>query len=91
MIGVYQRCSSQHLHRYLSEFDFRYNHRAAIGIDDTQRLDDVLASIGGKRLNTEQLVKRLVPPVRAGRPNRRPFPRKSRPQISQQLVLRFED
>jgi hypothetical protein len=28
MKGVYQHCSERHLHRYLSEFDFRYNNRA---------------------------------------------------------------
>jgi transposase-like protein len=33
MNGVYQHCGSQHLHRYLAEFDFRYNHRASLEID----------------------------------------------------------
>jgi transposase-like protein len=50
MTGVYQHCGSQHLHRYLAEFDFRYNHRAALEINDTQRTVDALAGIGGKRL-----------------------------------------
>ena len=27
MKGVYQHCKKQHLHRYLAEFDFRYNNR----------------------------------------------------------------
>jgi hypothetical protein len=27
MKGVYQHCSEKHLHRYLAEFDFRYNRR----------------------------------------------------------------
>ena len=27
MVGVYQRCGEQHLHRYLAEFDFRYSNR----------------------------------------------------------------
>ena len=27
MKGVYQHCSEKHLHRYLAEFDFRYNNR----------------------------------------------------------------
>ena len=27
MKGVYQHCSEKHLHRYLSEFDFRYSNR----------------------------------------------------------------
>lgn len=30
MKGVYQHCSEKHLHRYLSEFDFRYSHRVAL-------------------------------------------------------------
>ena len=27
MKGVYQHCDEAHLHRYLAEFDFRYNNR----------------------------------------------------------------
>jgi transposase-like protein len=50
MTGVYQHCSSDHLHRYLSEFDFRYNHRASLEIDDQQRVVDALKGIEGKRL-----------------------------------------
>ncbi len=30
MKGVYQHCSEKHLHRYLAEFDFRYNNRVAL-------------------------------------------------------------
>lgn len=36
--------------RYLSEFDFRYNHRVELETDDTQRMDHALFGIGGKRL-----------------------------------------
>lgn len=36
MKGVYQHCQSKHLHRYLAEFDFRYNHRSSLGIEDGQ-------------------------------------------------------
>jgi transposase-like protein len=50
MIGTYQHCGSQHLQRYLAEFDFRYNHRAALEINDSQRVKDCLSGIGGKRL-----------------------------------------
>ena len=32
MRGVYQHCSEKHLHRYLAEFDFRYNHRQGAGL-----------------------------------------------------------
>jgi hypothetical protein len=50
MTGVYQHCGSQHLHRYLAEFDFRYNHGSALGIEDNQRVADALKGIEGKRL-----------------------------------------
>ena len=50
MKGVYQHCAKKHLHRYLAEFDFRYNHRIANGVDDQGRADNVLRGITGKRL-----------------------------------------
>ena len=50
MKGVYQHCSEKHLHRYLAEFDFRYNNRSAQGIEDTERRDRALAGAKGKRL-----------------------------------------
>lgn len=50
MTGTYQHCGSHHLHRYLAEFGFRYNHRSALGIEDNQRAVDVLKGIEGKRL-----------------------------------------
>jgi len=50
MVGVYQHCSSAHLKRYLAEFDFRYNQRIALGVDDTERTRTALAGIVGKRL-----------------------------------------
>jgi transposase-like protein len=50
MRGVYQHCSEKHLHRYLAEFDFRYNNRAKLGIDDATRAETLAASIVGKRL-----------------------------------------
>src|SRR5438105_4152888 len=31
MRGIYQHCSEKHLHRYLAEFDFRYNYRIRLG------------------------------------------------------------
>jgi transposase-like protein len=36
--GVYHHVSPQHLKRYLAEFDFRYNERAALGINDAPKL-----------------------------------------------------
>ena len=50
MKGVYQHCAEKHLHRYLAEFDFRYNQRAALGVDDIKRACVALAAIEGKRL-----------------------------------------
>ena len=50
MKGTYQHCSSDHLHRYLAEFDFRCNNRLAVGVDDGQRAERLLASVVGKRL-----------------------------------------
>ena len=50
MNGVYQHCSEKHLQRYLSEFDFRYNQRTALGVSDAQRTVAVLKGISGKRL-----------------------------------------
>lgn len=50
MRGVYQHCGEKHLHRYLAEFDFRYNQRASLGVGDTGRTAKALSGIVGKRL-----------------------------------------
>ena len=50
MRGVYQHCKEKHLHRYLAEFDFRYNHRIALGMDDVTRVAKIAKGIEGKRL-----------------------------------------
>lgn len=50
MKGVYQHCGEQHLHRYLAEFDFRYNNRSALGVEDGERSRSALSGIAGKRL-----------------------------------------
>jgi transposase-like protein len=55
MTGVYQHCGEAHLHRYLAEFDFRYNRRAKLGVADTERHDMLLAMIGGKRLTYRRI------------------------------------
>jgi transposase-like protein len=54
MRGVYQHCSEKHLHRYLAEFDFRYNHRASLGVDDTERTLAAVRGGEGKRLTYHQ-------------------------------------
>ncbi|UOM36377.1 IS1595 family transposase [Acuticoccus sp. I52.16.1] len=50
MKGVYQHCAKKHLHRYVAEFEFRYNNRIANGCDDAGRNVRALAGIVGKRL-----------------------------------------
>jgi ISXO2-like transposase domain len=50
MKGVYQHCSERHLHRYVAEFDFRYNNRVGLGCGDLDRTERVLGGIVGKRL-----------------------------------------
>lgn len=50
MKGVYQHCSEKHLHRYVAEFDFRYNNRSAMGVEDAERATNALKGIVGKRL-----------------------------------------
>lgn len=48
--GIYQHCAEKHLHRYLAEYDFRYNNRSAAGIEDAERATKALRGIVGKRL-----------------------------------------
>jgi transposase-like protein len=48
--GVYHHVSEAHLPRYLAEFDFRYNQRAANGVSDADRTRRALAGAEGKRL-----------------------------------------
>lgn len=50
MRGTYQHVTRRHLHRYCAEFDFRYSHRAARGVDDQQRADRILEGFKGRRL-----------------------------------------
>jgi transposase-like protein len=50
MTGVYQHCQEKHLHRYLAEFDFRYNNRVRLGVDDVERTALAVQGIVGKRL-----------------------------------------
>ena len=60
MKGVYQHCGHNHLNRYLAEFDFRYSNREKrvkingkwekVGYSDTERADQLLLGVKGKRL-----------------------------------------
>jgi transposase-like protein len=50
MRGIYQHCSEKHLHRYLAEYEFRYNHRVRLGIGDIDRTYAAIRAVEGKRL-----------------------------------------
>ncbi len=52
--GVYHSVSEAHLHRYLKEFDFRYNNRSKLGVEDATRAALALKGIEGKRLTYRQ-------------------------------------
>jgi transposase-like protein len=54
MRGVYQHCAEKHLHRYLAEFDHRYNHRSALGYSDIDRTLAAIKGAEGKRLMYRQ-------------------------------------
>src|SRR5215210_6638765 len=48
--GVYHHISEQHLKQYLYEFDFRYNERIALGVNDQERTARAFRGSIGKRL-----------------------------------------
>ena len=50
MRGIYQHCAERHLHRYLAEFDFRYNNRVRLGVNDMERTERAVLGVMGKRL-----------------------------------------
>ena len=54
MKGNYQHCAEKHLHRYLAEFDFRFNHRTALGFTDGERTTLAVKNASGKRLTYRQ-------------------------------------
>lgn len=54
LYGTYQHVSEAHLHRYLSEFDFRYSNREKVGIDDSTRTGLTVRGARGKRLTYER-------------------------------------
>jgi transposase-like protein len=55
VIGTYHHVSEQHLDRYLAEFDFRYNNRSGLGIQDKERVSKIVAGITGKRLTYRRI------------------------------------
>ncbi|MGH6847939.1 MAG: IS1595 family transposase [Methylocella sp.] len=48
--GNFHSVSEAHLPRYLAEFDFKYNHRSALGYSDAERGEVLLRGTKGKRL-----------------------------------------
>jgi hypothetical protein len=60
IVGTFHHVSEQHLQRYVTEFDFRYNHRESkeridgkwvkTGHNDVERTIEIAKGIGGKRL-----------------------------------------
>ncbi|MGO8755654.1 MAG: IS1595 family transposase [Gallionellaceae bacterium] len=50
LYGTFHHVSEQHLQRYATEFDFRWNTRAKLGFTDADRAMVALKNIGGKRL-----------------------------------------
>jgi transposase-like protein len=54
VIGTFHSISEAHLHRYLAEFDFRYNTRSALGVDDVTRAEELLRGAAAKRLMYRQ-------------------------------------
>jgi ISXO2-like transposase domain len=48
--GQFHNISEAHLHRYLAEADFKFNHREALGCDDAERAAALLRGARGKRL-----------------------------------------
>ena len=65
IIGTFHSVSPQHLQRYVTEFDFRYNHRetkvkvdgkwAKTGHSDAERTTALLKGISGKRLTYRRI------------------------------------
>jgi hypothetical protein len=49
VFGIYHHVSEAHLHRCLAEYDFRYTHRAACGVEDIDRFKLALAASGSGR------------------------------------------
>lgn len=55
IVGVYHHTSKEHLHRYLAEFDYRYNNREATGVNDAERMRQSVQGIVGRRLTYRRI------------------------------------
>lgn len=56
IIGTFHHVSKKHLHRYLTEFDFRFNNRK---ITDGERTVKAIESVSGKRLMYQQPIEKI--------------------------------
>ena len=52
--GSFHHVSKSHLHRYCAEFEFRYNNRIALGVNDGERAALIVTGAEGKRLTYKQ-------------------------------------
>jgi hypothetical protein len=43
---IYQRSKLQKIDRRLAEFDFRYNNRSGLGVEDTERVAKIAKNVG---------------------------------------------
>lgn len=55
LYGTFHHVSEQHLQRYATEFDFRWNTRTKLGFSDVDRAAIALKNIGGKRVTYRRL------------------------------------
>jgi transposase-like protein len=53
--GTYHMVSPKHMHRYLGEIDFRYNHRA---LNDLAQSHELVKGAKGKKLTYQALIKK---------------------------------
>ncbi len=55
IVGTFHHVSATHLKRYVGEFDFRYNEREALGVDDAERFNRAIPGIVGRRLTYRRI------------------------------------
>jgi len=66
VIGTFHHVSSQHLKRYVGEFDYRYNTRTALGYSDFDRFTASFSGIVGKRLTYRRTGRQQDPEAATG-------------------------
>jgi hypothetical protein len=52
--GSFHHVSKAHLHRYVSEFEFRYNTRTALGFTDSDRAALIVSGAEGRHMAYKQ-------------------------------------